>query len=125
MIRCYHLPHQTLTQREVLYDAKRHAHTAQGLPLSSVHGDLLWCDGGWPGSCHEQELVQLSGLGGVLGAAGVTPLFARGFRGMARAPLAGAAVPHPGGVPGRWGIWCAWAAGYTASAHERASRAAS
>src|SRR4030095_677087 len=84
MIRCYHLPHQTLTQREVLYDAKRHAHTAQGLVLSSVHGDLLWCDGGWPGSCHEQELVQLLGGGGVLDAAGVTTIFDRGFRGMAK-----------------------------------------
>jgi len=58
--------------QKVLYDAKRHAHTAQGLVRSSVHGDLLWCGGGWPGSCHEQELVQLSGLGGVLDAAGVT-----------------------------------------------------
>jgi hypothetical protein len=50
--------------QKVLYDAKRHAHTAQGLALSSVHGDLLWCDGGWPGSCHEQELLALSGLNG-------------------------------------------------------------
>jgi hypothetical protein len=70
--------------QKVLYDAKRHAHTAQGLVLSSVHGDLLWCDGGWPGSCHEQELVQLSGLGGVLDAAGVTTILDRGFRGMAK-----------------------------------------
>jgi hypothetical protein len=70
--------------QKVLYDAKRHAHTAQGLVLSSVHGDLLWCDGGWPGSCHEQELVQLSGLGGVLDAAGVTTILDRVFRGMAK-----------------------------------------
>jgi hypothetical protein len=70
--------------QKVLDDAKRHAHTAQGLVLSSVHGDLLWCDGGWPGSCHEQELVQLSGLGGVLDAAGVTSLLDRGFRGLAK-----------------------------------------
>jgi hypothetical protein len=34
--------------QKVLYDAKRHAHTAQGLAVSSVHGDLLWVDGGWP-----------------------------------------------------------------------------
>src|SRR5215217_8035362 len=34
--------------QKVLYDAKRHTHTAQGLSLSSVHGDLLWLDGGWP-----------------------------------------------------------------------------
>jgi hypothetical protein len=45
--------------QKVLYDAKRHAHTAQGVALSSVHGDLLWVDGGWPGSCHEQELLAL------------------------------------------------------------------
>jgi hypothetical protein len=55
----------------VLYDAKRHTHTGQGLALSSVHGDLLWLDGGWPGGCHEQELVALSGLGEVLDTAGV------------------------------------------------------
>jgi hypothetical protein len=28
-------------QPEGLYDAKRHTHTAQGLSLLSVHGDLL------------------------------------------------------------------------------------
>jgi hypothetical protein len=32
--------------QKVLYDAKRHAHTAQGLALSTVWGDLLWVDGG-------------------------------------------------------------------------------
>ena len=31
--------------QKVLYDAKRHAHTAQGLAVSTIHGDLLWCDG--------------------------------------------------------------------------------
>jgi hypothetical protein len=70
--------------QKVLYDAKRHTHTAQGVALSSVHGDLLWCDGGWPGSCHEQELLVLSGLGGVLDAAGVATILDRGFRGMAK-----------------------------------------
>jgi hypothetical protein len=29
-----------------MYNAKRHAHTAQGLSVSTTHGDLLWCDGG-------------------------------------------------------------------------------
>jgi hypothetical protein len=57
--------------QKVLYDAKRHTHTAQGLAVSTIWGDLLWCDGGWPGSCHEHGLVELSGLGGVLDAAGV------------------------------------------------------
>jgi hypothetical protein len=68
----------------VLYDAKRHAHTAQGLAVSTVWGDLLWCDGGWLGSCHEQELLALSGLDGVLDAASVAAILDRGFRGMAR-----------------------------------------
>jgi hypothetical protein len=31
--------------QQVLYDAKRHAHTAQGLALSTIWGDLLWCHG--------------------------------------------------------------------------------
>jgi hypothetical protein len=68
----------------VLDDAKRHTHTAQGLAVSTIHGDLLWCDGGWPGSCHEQELIELSGLGDVLDADGVVTLLDRGFRGMAK-----------------------------------------
>jgi hypothetical protein len=44
----------------------------------------LWCDGGWPGSCHEHELVTLSGLDEVLDASGVASLLDRGFRGMAK-----------------------------------------
>jgi hypothetical protein len=71
--------------QKVLYDAKRHIHTAQGLAVSTIHGDLLWCDGGWPGSCHEQELLALSGVGGVLDAAGVATIIDRGFRGLAKA----------------------------------------
>ncbi len=71
--------------QKVLYDAKRHAHTAQGLAVSTVWGDLLWCDGGWPGSCHEQELLVLSGLGHVLDDVKVPSLLDRGFRGMAKA----------------------------------------
>jgi hypothetical protein len=53
--------------QKMLYDAKRHTHTAQGLALATVHGDLLWLDGGWPGSCHEQELLTLAGPGGRAG----------------------------------------------------------
>jgi hypothetical protein len=68
----------------VLYDAKRHTHTAQGLALSSVHGDLLWVDGGWPGSCHEHELLGLAGLDHVLDGVEVASLLDRGFRGMAK-----------------------------------------
>ena len=44
--------------QKVVYDARRHAHTAPGLAISTIHGDLLWCDGGWPGSCHEHELIE-------------------------------------------------------------------
>jgi hypothetical protein len=39
---------------------------------------------GWPGSCHEHELVDLSGLGEVLDTSGVAGLLDRGFRGMAK-----------------------------------------
>jgi len=71
--------------QKVLYDAKRHAHTAQGLAISTIHGDLLWVDGGWPGSCHEHELIELSGLEGVLDSVDVASLLDRGFRGLAKA----------------------------------------
>ena len=71
--------------QKVLYDSKRHAHTAQGIALSTIWGDLLWCDGGWPGSCHEQELLVLSGLEGVLDGVEVAGLLDRGFRGLAKA----------------------------------------
>jgi DDE superfamily endonuclease len=70
--------------QKVLYDFKRHTHTAQGLALSTIHGDLLWLDGGWPGSCHEHELLELSGLGEVLDSVEVTSLLDRGFRDMAK-----------------------------------------
>jgi DDE superfamily endonuclease len=70
--------------QKVLYDAKRHTHTAQGLALATVHGDLLWLDGGWPGSCHEQELLTLAGLEDALDRVQVVSLLDRGFRGMAK-----------------------------------------
>src|SRR5919197_2599429 len=61
--------------QKVLYDAKRHTHTAQGLSVATIWGDLLWVDGGWPGSCHEHEAIELAGLGGVLGGVeGANPL---------------------------------------------------
>jgi hypothetical protein len=53
--------------------------------VPTVHGDLLWVDGGWPGSCHEQELLALSGVSEVLDAAGVATIIDRGFRGLAKA----------------------------------------
>jgi hypothetical protein len=70
--------------QKVLYDAKRHTHTAQGVAVTTVHGDLLWCDGGWPGSCHEHELLTLSGIGTVLDATEVVTLVDRGFRALAK-----------------------------------------
>jgi hypothetical protein len=73
------------TNQKVLYDWKRHAHTAQGLALSSSWGDLLWVDGGWPGSCHEHELIELAGLDQVLDDVEVASLLDRGFRGLAKA----------------------------------------
>jgi hypothetical protein len=72
------------TNQKVLYDAKRHTHTAQGLALSTIHGDLLWVDGGWPGSCHEQELIKLAGLDNALDQVEVASLLDRGFRGLAK-----------------------------------------
>jgi hypothetical protein len=70
--------------QKVLYDAKRHTHTAQGIAVTTIHGDLLYCDGGWPGSCHEHELLTLSGIGEVLDATEVVTLIDRGFRGLAK-----------------------------------------
>jgi hypothetical protein len=70
--------------QKVLYDAKRHSYTAQGLAISTIHGDLLWCDGGWPGSCHEHELIELAGLQRVLDDVEVASLLDRGFRGLAK-----------------------------------------
>jgi DDE superfamily endonuclease len=69
--------------RRCCNDAMRHAHTAQGLSVSTIWGDLLWVDGGWPGNCHEHELMVLSGLGEVLAATAAASLLDRGFRGMA------------------------------------------
>ncbi len=70
--------------QKILYDPKRHAHTAQGLALSTIWGDLLWVDGGWPGSCHEQELLGLAGLEVALDDVEVVSLLDRGFRGLAK-----------------------------------------
>jgi hypothetical protein len=42
-------------------------------------------DGGWPGSCHEHELIELSGLGEVLDDVEVASLLDREFRGLAKA----------------------------------------
>jgi hypothetical protein len=52
--------------------------------VSTIHSELLWCDGGWPGSCHEHEPIALSGLGAVLDTPGVTSCVTEGFGGLAR-----------------------------------------
>jgi DDE superfamily endonuclease len=41
--------------------------------------------GGWPGSCHEHELIELAGLDRVLDDVEVACLVDRGFRGLAKA----------------------------------------
>jgi hypothetical protein len=56
----------------------------EGLAISTIDGDLLWLDGGWPGSCHEQELIGLAGVGAALDGAEIASLLDRGFRGMAK-----------------------------------------
>lgn len=71
--------------QKVLYDAKRRIHTAQGVALSTIHGDLLWCDGGWPGSCHEHESLEVSGVRAALDATGVTRPGRPGIPRMAKA----------------------------------------
>jgi hypothetical protein len=70
--------------QKLVYDAKRHTHTAQGLAVSTIWGDLLWVDGGWPGNCHEHERIQLAGLQGALDGVEVASLLDRGFCGMAK-----------------------------------------
>src|SRR4029453_16380851 len=70
--------------QKVLYDPKRRTHTAQGIAVSTLHGDLLWADGGWPGSCHEHELLHVSGIAKVLDATEAVALVDRGFRGLAK-----------------------------------------
>jgi hypothetical protein len=79
-------------------------------------GDLLWRDGGWPGSCHEHELVTLSGLGEVLDTSGVASLLDRGFRAWPRIastgiPRSGTAAPRTGS-PTRSGPTTAARQGY-------------
>jgi hypothetical protein len=56
----------------------------EGVTVSTIWGDLLWCAGGWPGSFNEQELLELAGLAAVLDASGVATIVDRGFRGLAK-----------------------------------------
>jgi len=75
--------------KKVLYDPTRHTYTVQGLALSTIHGDLLWVDGGWPGSCHEQELLGLAGLEVALDDVEVVSLLDRGSGAGQDAPSTG------------------------------------
>lgn len=83
----------------MLYGAKRHTHTAQDLAVSTIWGDQLWCDGGRPGSCHEHELLALSGLGEVLDPSGVASLLDWGFRGWRSSASTGTRRSGTGGPP--------------------------
>src|SRR4029453_18967186 len=70
--------------QKVLYDAKRHTHTAQGLALATVHGDLLWLDGGWGAAATSRSCSPWRGLEDALDRVQVVSLLDRGFRGMAK-----------------------------------------
>jgi hypothetical protein len=86
--------------QKVLYDAKRHTHTAQGVAVTTIWGDLLWVDGGWPGSCREQELSPWQGWTGRwmrsrspacwIGGSAAWP-----SRGSTGTPRSGTAAPKP------------------------------
>lgn len=67
-----------------LYDVKRSAHTAQGFAICNSSGDLLWVDGGWPGSTPEPHMLTYSGVDTVLTNTGVLTLADRGFRSTAK-----------------------------------------
>jgi hypothetical protein len=47
-------------------------------------GEAVLVDGGWPGSCHEQELIKLAGLDNALDQVEVASLLDRRFRGLAK-----------------------------------------
>jgi hypothetical protein len=51
-------------QQKVVYDAKRHTTPPRALPCPLFTATCCGVDGGWPGSCHEHELLQLAGLQG-------------------------------------------------------------
>jgi hypothetical protein len=63
---------------QALYEAKRHTHTAQGLAPSTIHGDLLGCDGGW---LPRARAGGLAGPAQVRDVAGVASLLDRGIPG--------------------------------------------
>jgi DDE superfamily endonuclease len=71
--------------QKVLYNAKSACPHRPGAGGEHDPGRPAVVRRGWPGSCHEQELLALSGLDEVLDAAAVTGLVDRGFRGMAKA----------------------------------------
>src|SRR6266536_1822258 len=51
----------------------------EGLAVATIWGDLLWVGGGWPGSCHEHELMALAGLEQALDDVAVASLLDRGY----------------------------------------------
>jgi hypothetical protein len=94
------------TSQKVLYDAKRHSRTARGLSVASIWGDLLWLDGGWPGSCHELELIKLADLRGCWTRSRWQPYWTAGSAGWPRPasfgmPRSGTAAPSAGSAMSR------------------------
>ena len=70
--------------QKVLYDAKRRTHSAQGLSLSSVHGDLLWVDGAGLAVATSRSCWPCQGWTRCWTPAEVATILDRGFPGMAR-----------------------------------------
>jgi len=75
-----------VASQKVLYDAKRHAHTAQGLSVSTIWGDLLWVDGGvLAGQLPRARAHQAGRAGPGAGRRRGRQRAGPGFRGLARA----------------------------------------
>jgi hypothetical protein len=73
-------------QRDPAMALRPHQRRVQeGLDRSRVQVTCCGVDGGWPGSCHEHELLALAGLAQALDDVEAVGLLDRGFRGMAKA----------------------------------------
>jgi hypothetical protein len=67
--------------------------------VSTIWGRSAVVRRGRPGSCHEHELLALSGLGEVLDPSGVASLLDRGFRGWRSSASTGTRRSGTGGPP--------------------------
>lgn len=86
---------QSWANQYQMWDVHHHQHGVHALVVCDVHGDLLWVDGGWPGQCHELDVIERSGVASVLANTDVRVLADRGYRGLARRD--GVNVAHPQG----------------------------